>query len=138
MPSVYFLCSGNACRSQMAEGFARQMLGSSWQVASAGVTPTKLDPRATAVMAEAGVDISQQYAKPINMQTLETADLVITLCGDARDKCPTTPPQVRHLHWPLPDPARATGSEAEVMATFRQVRDEIKQRVLKLAAKQDE
>lgn len=132
MKQVYFLCTGNACRSQMAEGFARELLGPSWRVASAGVEMHGLNPNAVKVMAEVGVDITAHYSKLIDTDYLNSADLVITLCGDARDKCPMTPPSVEKQHWPLPDPAGATGSEAEKLAVFRSVRDEIRNRVLAL------
>lgn len=129
MPQIYFLCTGNSCRSQMAEGFAKQLLGPEWRVASAGVETHGLNPQAVAVMAEVGIDISEQYSKLIDNDYLQSSDLVVTLCGDARDKCPVTPPNVQRLHWPLPDPAAATGTPNEIRAAFRQVRDDIQQRV---------
>lgn len=129
MPQVYFLCTGNACRSQMAEGFAKKLFGSDWQIASAGIEAHGLNPLAVQVMAEKGIDISQQRSKVIDPDYLMHADLVVTLCGDARDRCPVTPPNVQHLHWPLPDPANATGSEAEVVQAFREVRDKIEAEV---------
>lgn len=133
MPQVYFLCTGNSCRSQMAEGFAKQILNQDWRIASAGIETHGLNPLAVQVMAEAGIDISNQTSKLIDMHYLLASDLVVTLCGDARDRCPMTPPQVKRLHWPLPDPAGATGTDDEILTVFRQVRDEIKQRVLLLA-----
>lgn len=129
MPQIYFLCTGNSCRSQMAEGFAKQLLGPEWRVASAGVETHGLNPQAVAVMAEVGIDISEQYSKLIDNDYLQSSDLVVTLCGDARDKCPVTPPNVQRLHWPLPDPAAATGTPNEIRGAFRQVRDDIQQRV---------
>jgi len=128
-PLVYFLCTGNACRSQMAEGFARHLAGERWDVASAGVAPTSIHPGAVAAMAEVGIDISEQQAKGIDTQVLEHASLIITLCGDAAEGCPVTPPHIRRLHWPLPDPAKATGTTAEIQQAFRSVRDEIRHRV---------
>jgi arsenate reductase len=113
----------------MAEGFAKQLLGPEWRVASAGVETHGLNPQAVAVMAEVGIDISEQYSKLIDNDYLQSSDLVVTLCGDARDKCPVTPPNVQRLHWPLPDPAAATGTPNEIRAAFRQVRDDIQQRV---------
>ena len=133
MPRVYFLCTGNACRSQMAEGFAKQLLGPQWQVKSAGLEAHGLNPLATQVMAEKGIDIAGQRSKVIDTEALQHADLIVTLCGDARDRCPVTPPAVRRLHWPLKDPAAATGSLAEVMQAFRDVRDEIEIRGRALA-----
>lgn len=133
MPQIYFLCTGNSCRSQMAEGFAKQLLDPEWRVASAGVETHGLNPNAVAVMAEVGVDISRQYAKLIDNDYLQSSDLVVTLCGDARDRCPVTPPSVKRLHWPLPDPASATGTPDEILTAFRSVRDEIRDRVQALA-----
>ncbi|MBW4801591.1 arsenate reductase (thioredoxin) [Loigolactobacillus coryniformis] len=129
MPQIYFLCTGNSCRSQMAEGFARQYFGQQWRIASAGIETHGLNPRAVQVMAEKGIDISQYHSKLIDIDYLNSSDLVVTLCGDARDRCPVTPPTVKKQHWPLPDPAQAQGSEAEILTVFRQVRDEIERRV---------
>ncbi|MEW6273695.1 MAG: arsenate reductase (thioredoxin) [Bacillota bacterium] len=129
---ILFLCTGNSCRSQMAEGWAKALAKDKWEVHSAGTNPVGVNPRAVQVMAEAGVDISTQTSKPIDPDLLNSADLVITLCGDAAESCPVTPPTVRRLHWPLADPAKATGAEEEILAAFRAVRDEIKQRLEKL------
>ncbi len=134
MPQIYFLCTGNSCRSQMAEGFAKQLFGPDWRIASAGVETHGLNPRAVAVMAEVGVDIRQQYSKLIDADYLQSADIVVTLCGDVRDKCPVTPPSVTRAHWPLLDPAAVSGTDTVVMNTFRNVRDEIKRRVQDLVA----
>lgn len=134
MKKIYFLCTGNSCRSQMAEGFGKQILGKDWQVKSAGIETHGLNPLAVKVMAEKGIDISQNTSKLIDNNYLNSCDLVITLCGDARDRCPMTPATVQKMHWPLPDPAQATGSEEEVLQVFRQIRDEIEIRVLKLKA----
>ncbi|BDZ31909.1 arsenate reductase (thioredoxin) [Lactiplantibacillus sp. WILCCON 0030] len=129
---LYFLCTGNACRSQMAEGFAKKLLPADWTIQSAGVEVHGLDPRAVQVMAELGIDIASQQSKKIDPVYLRESDLVITLCGDARDRCPVTPPSVQKLHWPLPDPAQAPGTPAEQLVVFRQVRDEIKTRIQSL------
>lgn len=94
MVQVYFLCTGNACRSQMAEGFAKKYFPN-WQIASAGIETHGLNPLAIQVMAEVGVDISQQTSKLIDPQYLSSSNLVVTLCGDARDKCPMTPPNIK-------------------------------------------
>lgn len=134
MKKIYFLCTGNSCRSQMAEGFARALLGPDWQVESAGVEMHGLNPKAVTVMAEVGIDISNQYSKLIDLDYLNQCDLVVTLCGDARDKCPMTPASVQKQHWPLPDPAQANGTEAEQLVAFRTVRDDIRLRVAALVA----
>jgi arsenate reductase len=131
MPQIYFLCTGNSCRSQMAEGFAEKFLPG-WRIASAGVETHGLNPRAVAVMAEKGIDISHHTSKLIDTAYLNSSDIVVTLCGDARDKCPVTPPSVERRHWPLPDPAQATGTDAQQLQVFRDVRDEIERRVLAL------
>ncbi|GEN94480.1 arsenate reductase (thioredoxin) [Pediococcus ethanolidurans] len=133
MKQIYFLCTGNSCRSQMAEGFAKKILGDQWRVASAGIETHGLNQRAVKVMAEKQIDISKNNSKLIDLQYLNTSDLVVTLCGDARDRCPVTPATVRKLHWPLPDPAQAQGSETEILQVFRKVRDEIEQRIKQLA-----
>lgn len=130
--TILFLCTGNSCRSQMAEGFARAYGGERVEVYSAGIEPVGLNPRAVAVMAEAGIDISKQTSDPIDLEVLNKADIVVILCGDARDKCPVTPAGGHCEHWPLPDPARAEGSEEQIMAAFRAVRDEIRERVKEL------
>lgn len=133
MKKIYFLCTGNSCRSQMAEGYARKYLNRHYEVQSAGVEVHGLNPLAVKVMAEDGVDISNQTSTLIDPAYYQSADLIITLCGDARDRCPAIPTKARKLHWPLPDPAQASGNREEKMAVFRQVRDEIKQRVIDLS-----
>lgn len=133
MTQIYFLCTGNSCRSQMAEGFARQILPTDWRIASAGIETHGLNPLAVKVMAEKGLDISNYQSKLIDPQYLQTCDIVVTLCGDARDRCPVVPATVTKIHWPLLDPAQATGTEAERLAVFRQVRDEIAERIQGLA-----
>lgn len=134
---VLFLCVNNSCRSQMAEGLARALAGDLWEVTSAGTAPTQVNPLAVRVMAEVGIDISEQTAKRLDPDMLAWADLVITLCGEAEEACPRTPPGVKRWHWPLPDPARAKGTEEEIMGVFRQVRDEIRRRLLELLAAED-
>ncbi|MBF8378209.1 arsenate reductase (thioredoxin) [Alicyclobacillus mali] len=126
---IYFLCTGNSCRSQMAEGWARHLGGERIEVQSAGIEAHGLNPRAVQVMREVGIDISHHRSKLIDPDFLEQADYVITLCGDANDRCPVTPPHVKRLHWGFPDPAKATGSEEEILNQFRQVRDAIGARI---------
>lgn len=128
-PLVYFLCTGNSCRSQMAEGFLRHLAGNRFEVESAGVEKHGLNPRAVSVMREVGIDISQQTSKLLDPDLLARSRYVITLCGDARDKCPVTPATVERLHWGFEDPARVEGTEDEIKAAFRRVRDGIGQRV---------
>ena len=128
-PIIYFICTGNSCRSQMAEGFARRFAGDKMVVVSGGIEAHGLNPRAVQVMNEAGVDISNHTSDLIDSDLLNQSDYAITLCGDAYDRCPVTPPNVTRLHWGLEDPARATGTEEQVMNKFREVRDAIKERV---------
>lgn len=128
MKKIYFLCTGNSCRSQIAEGYGHVFL-EGWEVRSAGVETHGLNPKAVKVMAEDGVDISKQESTLIDLDYFNEADLIVTLCGDARDKCPMVPFGHVQQHWELPDPARATGTPEEILAQFRQVRDDIKVRV---------
>jgi len=130
---IYFLCTGNSCRSQMAEGWAKQYLGNEWEVKSAGIEAHGLNPKAVQVMCEAGIDISNQTSNLINYEFLNNADLVVTLCGDAADNCPATPPNVKREHWGFPDPAKAEGTEAEKWIVFQQVRDQIRRRIQQFA-----
>jgi len=129
---IYFLCTGNSCRSQMAEGWAKQVLPD-WEVKSAGIEAHGLNPNAVKAMKEIDIDISNQTSDIIEMETLNNADLVVTLCGDAADKCPVTPPQVRREHWGFDDPAKAQGTDEEKWAVFQRVRDEIGSRIKKFA-----
>lgn len=130
--NVLFLCTGNSCRSQIAEGWARR-LGPEWlQVQSAGIEAHGKNPRAIAVMAEAGVDISTQESTRVTEEMLQAADLVVTVCGHADEHCPTLPAGTRREHWPLDDPAKASGDEEQIMNVFRASRDDIKQRVSEL------
>lgn len=129
MKKIYFLCTGNSCRSQMAEGYGKALLKDQYECRSAGVEKHGLNPYAVETMAEDGIDISQQKSKLIDLDYFNSADLIVTLCGDARDRCPVIPPQAQSVHWPLPDPAQAKGTPEQKMVVFRQVRDEIKQLV---------
>lgn len=127
---VLFLCTGNSSRSQMAEGFLRNMLGDRFDAFSAGTKPADgVHPLAVKAMSEAGVDISRQRPKPIDAFSGQHFDRVITVCDSARDSCPFFPGEARQVHWSFDDPARAAGSEAEKLAVFRRVRDEIKRRI---------
>ena len=129
---LLFLCTGNSCRSQMAEGWARRLLGDFAEPYSAGTEPRGLDPRAVQVMREAGVDISSQRSKHVNVFADREFDYVITLCDSAAEACPFFPVKKRIVHRAFDDPARATGDEEEVLAEFRWVRDEIRDFVLSL------
>lgn len=132
MMNILFLCTGNSCRSQMAEGWAKVLANDSVTVQSAGIDAHGKNPRAIAVMAEAGIDISGQESTRIDDSMLQAADLVVTVCGHADEHCPVLPPGTCKEHWPLEDPAKATGSEEEILQVFRASRDEIKQRITDL------
>jgi len=129
---VLFLCTGNSCRSQMAEGWARHLWPEKIAAYSAGTRPHGLDPLAVEVMKEAGVDISGQESTRVTEAMLAAADHVVTVCGHADEQCPVLPPGIRKEHWPLSDPAKAAGTEEEILSVFRQTRDEIRQRVEEL------
>lgn len=129
MVKVMFLCTGNSCRSQMAEGFAREIGKGLIEPYSAGLLPKGVNERAERVMEEIGIDISKQTSKAIDENLLKQMDIVITLCDNAAESCPWTHPEIKRIHWSLKDPAKATGTEKEVMNEFRRVRDEIEKRV---------
>ncbi len=126
---VMFLCTGNSCRSQMAEGFARELGMGIIEPYSAGLIAAGVHERAVAVMKELGIDISKQRSKPIDEALLRCMDLVITLCDNAAEACPWTPPEVQKLHWPIKDPVGTRGSEEKVMQEFRRARDEIRGKI---------
>lgn len=126
---VMFLCTGNSCRSQMAEGWARALGDDYIEVKSAGIEAHGQNQRAIKVMAEAGIDISEQESIRVNGEMLEWADLLVTLCDNAEEQCPVIGPQTMKLHMPLADPAKYRGSEEEIMEAFRLTRDKVRQRV---------
>ncbi len=130
---IYFLCTGNSCRSQMAEGWAKKYLGGRWDVRSAGIEAHGVHPEAVKVMQEAGIDISDQTSECIDPGILNKADLVVTLCGDAKDRCPALHPHVKKVHWGFDDPKAAEGTEEERREVFRRVRDEIGKRIKQFA-----
>ena len=129
----YFLCTGNSCRSQMAEAFGHKYLSDKFDVYSAGIEAHGLNPNAIKAMDEIGMDIRNQTSDIIDPVLLNKADFVVTLCGDANDKCPMTPPHVTRWHWGFDDPARAEGTEEEKWAVFQRVRDEIGARIEQFA-----
>lgn len=116
----------------MAEGFARELGRGIIEPYSAGLLAAGVNERAAAVMREIGIDISGQRSKEIDGDLLRTMDAVVTLCSNARESCPVTPPGVRRFHWPVKDPVGAVGTEAEVLAEFRRAREEIRELVLRL------
>lgn len=124
-----FVCRGNEARSQMAEGFARSMAGGSVNVYSAGVGPKGLNPYAVDVMGELGIDITEQETRVFDKVPVNKIDTVITLSSDSDPLPKKLNKKATQIHWPLTDPAAATGSDAEVKKAFRSVRDEIRNRV---------
>lgn len=127
--NILFLCTGNSCRSQMAEGWARHLGGDRVEVQSAGIEAHGKNPRAIAVMQEAGIDISGQESTIVSGAMLQLADIVVTVCGHADEQCPVLPATVKKVHWPLTDPAKATGTEEEIMNEFRATCEEVRRRV---------
>lgn len=127
--AVLFLCTGNSCRSQMAEGWLRHLDGSRFDVASAGTHPVGLNPKAVAVMREVGIDISRHRSKRLDELSERRFDFAITVCDRAKQTCPIFPGATSVLHWSFDDPAEAQGDEEARLAVFRRVRDEIAERV---------
>jgi arsenate reductase len=126
-PLILILCTGNSCRSHLAEGILREAIGEGYRVASAGSKPTgHVHPLAIAAMTEIGIDISAHRSKHLDEFREEPVETVITVCGKADQVCPMFPGQVNRHHFPFDDPAHATGSEEQQLAVFRRVRDEIK------------
>ena len=132
---VLFLCTHNSCRSQMAEGIVNHDLGTRFQAFSAGTEATAVNPRAIEVMQEIGIDISAHRSKTMEEFAGEKLDYVITLCGDANERCPLFFGGVERIHIGFRDPSKATGTDQEVMSDFRRVRDEIKATLLEFFGK---
>lgn len=127
-PTILILCTGNSCRSHMAEALLRRAMGDAAIVASAGSKPSGyVHPLAIAAMQEIGLDLSTHYSKHLEIFLGQSVDIVITVCGNADAACPHFPGQRIRYHWPFPDPAEATGTDEEKLAVFRSVRDRIQQ-----------
>lgn len=131
---ILFLCTHNSCRSQMAEGLINHDLGDRYQAFSAGTEATAVNPRAIKVMQELGINISGHHSKIMDDFAKERFDYVITLCGDAHERCPLFFGGVERLHIGFHDPSAAGGSEEEILAEFRKVRDEIKMTLVEYLA----
>ncbi len=128
---VLILCTGNSCRSQMAEGWVNRLLGDRWQAHSAGTVPAaRVHPLAVRVMAEADIDISDHVPRHVDRFVRDPWDLVVTVCDSAAETCPMFPGRVERIHVSDTDPATATGREDERLAIFREVRDDIRDRLL--------
>lgn len=130
---LLFLCTGNSCRSQMAEGLLRHLAGDRYESLSAGADPSGyVHPLAIEVMREIGIDISAQQSKPMSdflPPAGEPPDCVVSVCDSAARHCPAFPGEVKRLHWPFEDPAHARGTDEEIKAVFIRVRDEIRQAI---------
>jgi arsenate reductase len=126
MKNVLVLCTGNSCRSQIAHGYLQQFAGSKAQVYSAGVEIHGVNPKAVKIMADDGVDISSHTSNNVDEYMDIPFDYIITVCDNAKENCPYFPSKAQRLHQNFPDPAKATGTEQEVMEEFKRVRDMIK------------
>ncbi len=126
MEKILVLCTGNSCRSQIAEGFLRHFAGSRAEVYSAGIETHGVNPKAIQVMVEAGIAISAHTSNNVNEYADIDFDHVITVCDNAKESCPYFPSKAKKLHYNFPDPAKATGTDEEVINEFRRVRDLIK------------
>ena len=125
-PTILILCTGNSCRSHMAEGILKSVAGDILNVQSAGSDPTGyVHPLAIKALGEIGIDISSNTSKHMNEFLNQDVETVITVCGNANQACPVYPGQVNRFHWPFDDPAKAEGSETEIWKTFLKIRDEI-------------
>ena len=120
---ILFLCTGNSCRSQIAEAIARKTFDDSYYIESAGTENHGVNPNAVRTLKEIGIDISSYKSKIIELSHLNKFNLVITLCGDARDKCSVLNEGVKHIHWDLKDPAKFKGTDLEIASYFRNIRD---------------
>ncbi len=127
---ILFLCTHNSCRSQMAEGLANHYLADRCQAFSAGTEATRVNPLASRVLSELGIDIAHQHSKTLDEFQGESFDHVVTLCGDANETCPLFIGGTERIHHGFDDPSRLKGSEEEVLPEFRRVRDEIKEWIL--------
>jgi arsenate reductase len=126
---VLFVCTGNSCRSQMAEGMLRHYGKDKFEVFSAGLDPSHVHPLAIKAMTEARIDISNQYSKTVNDFLGTDFSYVITVCDSAKERCPVFPGKYNAIHWSIEDPASAVGSESERMKDFRRVRQNIMKRI---------
>ena len=126
MKKILVLCTGNSCRSQMAEGYLRKYAGDKAEVYSAGIETHGVNPRAIQIMKEDGIDISNHTSNNINEYRDINFDFVITVCDHAKEQCPFFPSNAKKFHYNFPDPAKASGSEEEIMNHFREVRELIK------------
>lgn len=131
---VLILCTGNSARSQMAEGLLRGMAGDRFEVASAGVAPTRVRPEAIEAMREIDIDISEHRSKSVDEFLGQSFDYVITVCDNANQQCPMFPGKAERIHWSIPDPAEVAGDQNARLAAFRSARDDLRRRLKTLTA----
>ncbi|MBI2346098.1 MAG: arsenate reductase ArsC [Deltaproteobacteria bacterium] len=130
---ILFVCTGNSCRSQMAEGWARHLGGDRVESFSAGTHPAGyVNPMAIEAMGEAGIDISGQTSKALDAALLKRMDVVVTVCGQAEVNCPVVPTTAKRIHWPIPDPVGTAGDRETIRRQFLSVRDDIRRRMEEL------
>tara|TARA_X000000368_G_scaffold299080_1_gene238159 strand:- start:136 stop:573 length:438 start_codon:yes stop_codon:yes gene_type:complete len=129
---ILFLCTGNSCRSQIAEALAQREFDENYYFHSAGVEAHGMNPYTVKTLAELDIDVSKKKSKIINDNELNDFDLIITLCGDARDKCPILESKVKHIHWDLKDPANYKGTEKETLSVYSNTRDLILENIIEL------
>ena len=132
MKKILFVCTGNSCRSQMAEGFGKSQSEGRFQIRSAGTVPIGVHPMAIAIMKEAGIDISEQNSDFLTSEMTQWADYLVTLCGSACERIPPLPPHVKHFHWDIENPDRIYLSEKERHDEFTRIRDLIEKKVKEL------
>ncbi len=137
MKRVLFLCTGNSCRSQMAEAFLKLLAGDRFDVMSAGTDPVPVNPDAIRVMAERGIDISHQKSKGVKPFLGLGFPYLVTVCDQANERCPIFPGVINRLHWSFEDPARTQGTVEERLRVFRRIRDEIESAVRRFAEEAD-
>jgi len=126
---IMVLCTGNSCRSQMAEGFFKRYK-KDWEIQSAGITPVGLNPLAVKVMSEKGIDISNQESKSVQKFVKQSFDYVITVCDNARELCPLFPGRAEYIHWDIEDPSFTGGNYEFILKKFREARDKIEKQIL--------
>lgn len=134
---VIFICTGNSCRSQMGEGFLRNMAGDKIEVCSAGLKPSRVNPNAIKVMQEIGIDIAHHTSDDVKKHLGQEFDFIITVCDNAKENCPIFPGMGKRIHWSFKDPADAVGNEEEVLNEFRKIRDQIKSTLEKFVNEQN-
>ena len=129
---IIFICSGNACRSQISEGLMRSLANEKFEVYSAGAYPTKVHPAAITVMNEVGIDISFHTSDPISLFINESIDIVVTVCDNANKVCPVFPGKVERIHWSIEDPFQRLGSDSGDLVNFRKTREDLTARIKNL------